>query len=215
VLFELEGEHTRITRMHTSTLLGPETFQSMPWRNGLGTTVELLRQDLPGETGFAWRLSMADVTEDGEFSNFSGYDRTLLLLEGNGLTLDCGGARHRLEQPLQAARFRGEDATVATLHDGPVKDFNVMTSRQHCNARVSAHAKPTATHIEVSTKLLLIYAVTGDLRIDSSGDGNLRIPPQHLLVVQDPVAEPLPCRGASFIATQISNIAQYDTDPQN
>jgi hypothetical protein len=194
--------------MHTSTLLGPETFRSMPWRNGLGTTVELLKQDLSGETGFAWRLSMADVTTDGEFSNFSGYDRTLLLLEGNGLTLDCGGARHRLEQPLQAARFRGEDATVATLHDGPVKDFNVMTSRQHCNARVSAHAKPAATSIEVSANLLLIYTVTGDLRIDSSGYANLRIPPQHLLVVQDPVEESLSCRGASFIAIQISHIAQ-------
>jgi len=93
----------------------------MPWRNGLGTTVELLKQDLPDEAGFAWRLSMADVTTDGEFSNFSGYDRTLLLLEGNGLTLDCGGALHRLEQPLQAARFRGEDVTDRPGHTGMVK----------------------------------------------------------------------------------------------
>ena len=97
---------------------------------------------------------------------------------------------------------------MATLHDGPVKDFNVMTSRQHCNARVSAHAKHTATSIEVSANLLLIYAVTGELHLDSSDYGNPRIPPQHLLMVQDPVEESLSCRGASFIATQISRIAR-------
>jgi len=44
--------------VHTSTLLGPETFRSMPWRNGLGTTVELLKQDLPGE-GLRRDLSVA------------------------------------------------------------------------------------------------------------------------------------------------------------
>ncbi len=45
----------------------------MPWRNGKGNTIELLKEDLPNRDGFAWRLSMADVTSDGEFSNFSDY----------------------------------------------------------------------------------------------------------------------------------------------
>jgi len=73
--------------MTTATILGPDTFLAMPWRNGLGTTIELLKQDLPEDGGFAWRLSMAEVTTDGEFSNFSGYDRTLLLLVGKGLII--------------------------------------------------------------------------------------------------------------------------------
>ena len=59
-------------------IINPNTYSAMPWRNGLGVTVELLRQDIKNDTGFGWRLSMADVTEDGEFSNFSGYDRTLV-----------------------------------------------------------------------------------------------------------------------------------------
>ena len=107
------------TSIGTATILGPDTFHAMPWRNGLGTTIELLKQDLPQGEGFAWRLSMADVTTDGEFSNFSGYDRTLLLLDGNGLMLDCAGVRQRLDKPLQAARFRGEDSTFAILPDDP------------------------------------------------------------------------------------------------
>jgi environmental stress-induced protein Ves len=175
----------------------------MPWRNGLGTTVELAKDDLADGDGFAWRLSMADVTSDGEFSNFSGYDRCLLLLEGNGLTLDCAGSVERLEEPLQAARFRGEDPTFATLHNGPVKDFNIMTRRRYCSARVDSQAHPEATQIEVDADLLLVYAVDADLQVDSADSGPLLLPARHLLIIRQPVGKTLHCHGAKFIAAQI------------
>ena len=53
----------------------PEDFITMPWRNGLGSTIELVKH-WSGDS-FQWRLSMADVTQDGAFSDFSGYDRSL------------------------------------------------------------------------------------------------------------------------------------------
>ena len=180
----------------------------MPWRNGLGSTVELLKGDLDDGSGFAWRLSMADVASDGEFSNFSGYDRTLLLLEGNGLTLDCADAVHRLEQPLQAARFRGEDATFATLHDGPVKDFNIMTLRRHCSARVDSQAQPGPVRIEVHADLLLVYAVDTELQVKLVHGVELRLPAQHLLVLRQPGSQEIVCSGAGFIATQIGFVDQ-------
>ena len=193
----------------TATIHGPDTFRAMPWRNGLGTTIELLKQDLPDGDGFAWRLSMADVTTDGEFSNFSGYDRTLLLLDGNGqgnsLTLDCDGVRQRLDKPLQAARFRGEDSTFATLPDGPVKDFNIMTQRQHCAARVTSAVHPAESTIEVATDILLAYAVDGELRMNGTGFADLKLPAGHLCVLRNPATASLHCGGASHILIQISH----------
>jgi len=189
----------------TAKILGPDTFRAMPWRNGLGTTIELLKQDLPGDDGFAWRLSMADVTTDGEFSNFSGYDRTLLLLDGKGLTLDCGGVPQRLDKPLQAARFRGEDPTFATLHDGPVQDFNIMTRRQHCTAVVSSALHPAESTIDVDTDILLIYAVDGELKLSGVGLDNLNLPTQHLYVTHNPASGTLHCHGASHILVQITH----------
>ncbi len=182
----------------------------MPWRNGLGTTVELLKQDRVDGDGFAWRLSMADVTTDGEFSSFEGYDRTLLLLEGNGLTLDCAGLQHHLVQPLEAACFRGEDATVATLHAGPVKDFNIMTSRQLCNARVSSARKKSAdpaktSTLDVDADILLVYVIDDELTVRGPEIDNLNIPSGHLCVVRDPARGSLHCCGASYIATQITH----------
>ena len=176
----------------------------MPWRNGLGTTIELLKQDLPDGDGFAWRLSMADVTTNGEFSNFGGYERTLLLLEGNGLTLDCDGAIHRLEKPLQSARFSGDDQTVATLHDGPVKDFNIMVQRQRCSARVSSAQHPDESTLDVNGDILLVYAVDGELNLSGPEISVPVILSGHLCVVQDPANGSLLCHGASHIAVQIS-----------
>ena len=189
--------------MSDVTIIEPASFKAMPWRNGLGTTIELLKQDLPDGDGFAWRLSMADVTTNGEFSNFSGYDRTLLLLEGKGLTLDCDGAIHRLEKPLQSARFSGDDQTVATLHDGPVKDFNIMVQRQHCSARVSS-AQHQESVLDVDGDILLVYAVDGRLILSGPEIGAIGVPSGHLCVVQDPADGSWLCRGASHIAVQIS-----------
>jgi environmental stress-induced protein Ves len=196
--------------MSDVTIIEPSSFKAMPWRNGLGTTIELLKQDLPDGDGFAWRLSMAEVTTNGEFSNFSGYDRTLLLLEGKGLTLDCDGAIHRLEKPLQSARFSGDDQTVATLHDGAVKDFNIMVQRQHCGARVSSAIYPEESTIDVNDDLLLVYAVDGELSLSGPEISATSVPSGHLCVVQHPAKGTWLCRGASHIAVQISYHSSSD-----
>jgi environmental stress-induced protein Ves len=187
------------------TIIDSASFITMPWRNGLGTTIELLKQDLPDDDGFAWRLSMADVATNGAFSNFSNYDRTLLLLEGEGLTLECDGASQRLVKPLQSARFSGDDQTFATLHDGPVKDFNIMVQRQHCSARVTSALHPGESALDVDGDILLVYAVDGELSLSGSEIRVPIIPSGHLCVVQDPAKGSWLCRGASHIAVQISH----------
>ncbi len=111
---------------------GPSSYRVMPWKNGLGSTTELLIHP-PGATldgGFLWRISMAEVGASGPFSPFPGVDRTLLLLAGRGMELDHGehGVR-RLEGPFVPVAFSGDWATSGRLLDGPCRDFNVMTAR--------------------------------------------------------------------------------------
>jgi environmental stress-induced protein Ves len=52
--------------MTTYSILPPDNFISMPWKNGLSHTVEILKHTRDEEEAFAWCLSMADVTTDGE-----------------------------------------------------------------------------------------------------------------------------------------------------
>ncbi len=190
--------------MSNFSILTPDDFVSMPWKNGLGHTVEMIRKGLPGDAEFLWRLSMADVTTDGEFSNFKGYDRTLLLLEGNGMTLThaCGQC-DVLETPLQVAHFKGDESTNATLHNGPIKDFNVMTRRTHCTAEVSTGLELEARTLLVGTSALFVYAVNEQLKIYIPGSESISLPGQHLLVAEHLNNVSIHCAGADFIAIQI------------
>ena len=56
-------------------LLGPADYKLMLWKNGRGTTRELAVSPadsaLDGKL-FAWRVSIADVESDCEFSPFPG-----------------------------------------------------------------------------------------------------------------------------------------------
>ena len=191
--------------MRSYVIYGPDSYQSMRWRNGLGHTLQLMKQNLSESDRFAWRLSIADVTTDGEFSNFSGYDRTLLLLSGAGITLQFAKDRRvDLNERLDRAEFKGDEPTAATLHDGPITDFNVMCARDHCRAAVLTSNTHNAQAIEVHGDVLLLYALGDGLTIRSPSDGDVPLADQHLLLVTKPIDKTLYCEGAAFIAVQIT-----------
>lgn len=109
-----------------------------PWRNGGGQTRELLREG-EGATGFALRISVAEVTSSGPFSRYPGVSRALCLLGGEGLSLRrADGLSLRLEPGDPPFCFFGEDDWQAELLGGPVTDFNVMTDRASLGAAVWA-----------------------------------------------------------------------------
>jgi len=193
----------------------PDSFRSMPWRNGLGQTIEMLAEYLPHSTEFAWRLSMADVVSDGRFSNFSGYDRTLLLLQGEGITLNHGdGQCDRLLEPLQAARFNGEVETEASLHGGPIKDFNVMAWREFCSASVNTLHHVTDAEIPVDGDILLVYAVDGVISIKSRSWPPITIESNHLCRINKPSAEKMIASGTSLIVIQITYLDDKQQERQ-
>ena len=73
-------------------VLRAENYRRMPWKNGGGETVEIaVSPEGAGLGDFDWRVSMARVEADGLFSVFPGVDRTLSILEGEGMVLDIEG----------------------------------------------------------------------------------------------------------------------------
>ncbi len=109
----------------------------MPWRNGAGLTTELAG-DPPGggsSVDFAWRVSLAEVTADCDFSVFPGVDRTIVLIEGPAMTLRLPGAEHILT-PYEPFSFDG-GLEVRCRVAGPTRDLNVMTRRGRASASVS------------------------------------------------------------------------------
>ena len=120
-----------------------------PWKNGGGTTTEVMVSPRgAGFDDFDWRLSVADVASDGPFSLFPEIDRTLTLIQGNGLVMTMGGeAPLTLTTASAPLSFPGDVPVFASLVDGPIRDFNVMTRRgcySHVVAKHDLAAAPTA-----------------------------------------------------------------------
>ncbi|MBZ9765024.1 HutD family protein [Mesorhizobium sp. CA8] len=112
-------------------ILRAADYRVMPWKNGGGTTTEIaVSPDGAGLDDFDWRISMARVETSGPFSSFAGIDRTLSVLEGEGIILDIAGRPPvRLTSASAPLAFPGDIPTGAALIGGPITDLNIMTRR--------------------------------------------------------------------------------------
>jgi uncharacterized protein len=98
-------------------------YQRQPWRNGAGSTREIMR----GGERPDWRVAIADIEGDCSFSDFSGYQRQLMLLSGSRLELHIDSkAPIELATPFALTRFDGAAQVRASLPDGACRAFNLM-----------------------------------------------------------------------------------------
>lgn len=114
----------------------------MPWKNGLGITEEVMAFPPASDIGtFGWRLSIAHVGADGPFSVFAGIDRTIALLDGDGLCLDFPEGRTvELTPQSEPLAFSGDLEISSRNKSGKTIDLNIMTRRslfRHRMKRIS------------------------------------------------------------------------------
>jgi len=150
-------------------LLPAAAHRRMPWKNGGGVTTEIAV--FPPEAGledFSWRISMARVETDGPFSLFPGIDRTLMLLDGQGLHLTVEGQEvHHLALPYETAAFAADVAASARLGAGPITDLNVMTRRGVCAAEVGLVRVAGECRLPAADTVRFIIAEADGLSVDA------------------------------------------------
>ena len=112
-----------------------------PWKNGGGTTRELLAWPTPQD--WTLRLSVAQVDADGSFSRFDGITRWFAVLSGAGvrLRLPEAGQTHSLDASSSPLAFDGALAVDCMLIDGPTQDFNLM-------ARTASHPRTSMQRVK-------------------------------------------------------------------
>jgi environmental stress-induced protein Ves len=152
-------------------------YRRVPWRNGGGTTTELLAEPGPGGR-FLWRLSIAEVASSGPFSDFSGYERHILLLSGNGVVLRFPEApARRLDRRLEPFVFDGGWRAECELIDGPVRDLNLMVARGTAVGRLRVLRTPTGGRAEIPLEgTVLVHLLEGVLET-----GSIRLEPGDTL----------------------------------
>jgi len=109
------------------------------WKNGGGITTQIAVG--AGGDRWSWRASIADVAQSGPFSDFAGYDRIIMLMEGDGMLLsfDSLPAR-RIDAPFRPFAFDGATKTDCRLLGGPVRDLNLMVDRVYGRGSMVATA---------------------------------------------------------------------------
>lgn len=168
-------------------------FKTVPWKNGKGITKELFVRYEKDRSEYIFRLSIAGVTEDGPFSDFSGYDRVLMMLEGNGITLDhSDGSVNDIKNYADIAMFSGDLKTKARLKDGPIKDFNVMTLRGVCRSEIIA-INGEAVFTENEGELFVLCC--GDFVHVESVERKVSIEHYHLLHITEIISGAIRVKG--------------------
>jgi environmental stress-induced protein Ves len=149
-------------------VLRHEEYKVMPWKNGGGTTTEVWvsPQGLGlADAPFDWRVSIADVATDGPFSKFAGYDRHIMLLEGEGMRLETeesGVIDLALYRP---AAFSGDWTVSGKLIDGPVRDFNLMVARRFGRGSLACQKLTAPLPLAGDGSVRLIHAIEGELSL--------------------------------------------------
>jgi environmental stress-induced protein Ves len=144
-------------------VLRAAVYRVLPWKNGGGTTTEIaVSPDGVGLDDFDWRISMARVETSGPFSSFAGIDRTLSVLEGDGVVLDIAGRPpERLTADSAPFAFPGDVRTSAALIGGPITDLNVMTRRGRMAHKVERRPLSGEIRIAPRADTTLVLAVGG------------------------------------------------------
>ncbi|RUU15316.1 HutD family protein [Mesorhizobium sp. M6A.T.Ca.TU.002.02.2.1] len=193
-------------------ILRAAEYRSMPWKNGGGVTTEIAVSPVGAALDdFDWRVSMARVESGGPFSGFAGVDRTLVVLEGEGIILDIAGrpaaAVTRASAPLS---FPADVPTQAALIAGPITDLNVMTRRgrmAHAVERVVISA-PTDIHSVADATLIMCF----DGEITVAGATSVRIGPRDTLLLGPGALKCRlePARTATLFVIRIERVAAND-----
>ncbi len=150
--------------------LRPSSFRVMPWKNGLGTTTELLIRP-PDATldNFCFRVSIADLKASGPFSRFDEIDRVIVQLEGAPMTLSHEGGAERVLGLLAPYTFAGELATECTLSGASARDFNVMVRRTLASAKVEVFSlrRDETVFVANEADTCLVYTHRGAILVQS------------------------------------------------
>ena len=167
------------------TVISPENFKTIPWKNGLGETTELAINEHGTLERFDWRLSIASVVEDGIFSDFSGYDRNLILIEGNGICLTHDqSTTDNLVKKLDVASFAGACNTFGSLINGAIKDFNIITNQKTMTPNVKCFTEQHKASVDIPLNTLCFaYSLSASIEVESSANEKQHVPVGSLVKI--------------------------------
>ncbi|HSW07586.1 HutD family protein [Aquabacterium sp.] len=149
------------------------------WRNGGGITRDLF--SAPATDAWAWRVSLADVEQDGPFSAYPGITRWFTVVQGAGVVLQFDAARQVLDSHSAPLQFDGALQPDCHLQHGSTRDLNLMTRDGVCRGTMQRATADDEWFSPLATRALFA-AEPMRLQIDDADAA--RLPAMSLVVSQ-------------------------------
>ncbi|PQA75022.1 HutD-family protein [Brucella oryzae] len=176
-------------------ILRAENHRRMPWKNGGGVTVEIaVHPQGASVDDFDWRVSMATVASDGPFSVFPGIDRTLSVLEGDGIVLNIEGQQSTLTVESAPLFFAADAHSSARLIGSAITDLNVMTRRGRYTHKVQHLSVNGTTPTQADGNPVLLFCAAGHIDLTSAGK-TTKLGKHDCAILTNCVALPLELNG--------------------
>ncbi|KGJ96708.1 HutD/Ves family protein [Thalassotalea sp. ND16A] len=194
-------------------IIPPEKFTTSLWKNGKGKTIELAISKNGTIDSFDWRLSIATVSEDGVFSNFSDLTRNLILIDGNGIELTHTNSllnkntEHSLQQLLSFATFDGGDTTYGKLINGTITDFNLMHNPDKLTANVITSNLAQTIALQ-ACDICFIYPLINNAELTTTDKAAIVVPAGHLLKLTDSQSGSYEISGEQLIVIHLTEISE-------
>lgn len=157
------------------------------WKNGGGVTYDVVSFPETADLDtFSWRVSIAEVASDGAFSVFPDIDRTMAILEGEGLALAVTGMEpFDLRRDDSPRAFPADRETFARLLSGAIVDLNAMSRRSAFkNSMKVVEVAGVLSFSTVGDAVLVWCGGTGEIACDMG----IVTPDRHdAFVAQEPV----------------------------
>lgn len=169
------------------THYSPSAYKIMPWKNGAGSTTELLisPKGASVQSGFDWRISLAQVASSGPFSSFPGYLRTIMLLRGDPMRLRHQDQGEHFLESFQPYDFHGAWQTEGILTGQPVEDFNVMVRDGYGHAQVNVqNGSENPIFSLQNAPIHYIYCYQGSFTIKMQNQKH-QLPEQESIMIED------------------------------
>lgn len=173
--------------------------EPVPWRNGGGITRELAAG--PDAAAWRWRISVAEVAQDGPFSHFPGVDRFFAVLSGAGVRLTFPDQSVVLTAQDKPLAFSGSSACDCRLLSGPTLDFNLMSQGLHAKL---VRCLDGSQDLEAQASDILGFYAIDPLEIISQ-DASWEVPAHTLCWHVATHALALQGKGTSFLAWSLSS----------
>jgi len=148
-------------------LLRASEYRERPWKNGGGLSHEIAASFSGGDSGeLLWSVSIATIERDGPFSDYRGYDRTIVAIDGDPVELHLAGRTHGLRH-AEPFTFAGEAKVDARLCGRVARDLNVMTLRSGYVHDVEI-VEGRQRFVLDEDELAFVYAIDRDASVDAA-----------------------------------------------